>query len=358
MLRRVEAPFLPPCRFLAPGSLRRELDAKLRRDLPLPPERYLESLWRLGLIDQKPGLVYPRLLDFYSSQVLGFYEPSKDEMVLLRPANPASVAGSPVWAHELAHAAQERRFGLPTRLLAMRDDGDRQRATSAIAEGEAVLVMLVLGQTGSDLQALRRTQQQLAAQAETMTPPADVPSYFVKELVFPYVQGFATVLAAFERGGWSDVDALLADPPRTTAQLLHPDRSGPSTHLGDEALPVTPQGWTPVLTDTLGEWTLATWLGAGGMASPEASRMAAGWEADRIRLITRADDLWALALTVRCRDHDAAGRLAAAFGSQLPSLLTNLNPGTKPAMQIELAGSTVSVRAAWPATSPRPQSPS
>ena len=97
-LRQVKPPFLPPCRFITPGDLRGELDTKLRRDLPLPPERYIEALWRLGLIDHEPDLVYPRLLDFYSSQVLGFYEPAKDEMVLIRQDEPASVSGSTVWA--------------------------------------------------------------------------------------------------------------------------------------------------------------------------------------------------------------------------------------------------------------------
>jgi hypothetical protein len=267
------------------------------------------------------------------------------------------VIDSPVWAHELAHAAQERRFGLPSRLLAMRDDGDRQRATSAIAEGEAMLVMLVLNKNGPDPQALRRTQQQLAAQAETMAPPAGVPRYFVKELVFPYAQGFATVLATFERGGWPAVDTLLADPPRTTAQLLHPERPSPVAHLGDEVLPVTPPGWTTVLTDTLGEWTLATWLGL-HLAPAEASRVAAGWDADRARLITGPDGAWALALVVRCRDNEAAARLAAALESHLPTLLANLNPGTRPRIVEEVVGATVSVRVGWPVPSPRPGSPS
>lgn len=356
-LRQVRTPFLPPCRFITPARLHGELDAKLRRDLPLPPERYIESLWRMGLIDQKPDLVYPRLLDFYSSQVLGFYEPARDEMVLLQQDNPASESGRTVWAHELAHAAQEHRFGLPTRLLAMRDDGDRQRATSAVAEGEAILVMLVLNQGGSDLKALRRTQQQLAAQTKAFTPPPGVPAFFVKELVFPYAQGFATVLTTFERGGWPAVDALLANPPTTTARLLHPERTDNPTPLGDGVLPATPMGWTTVLTDTLGEWTLATWLGV-AMAPAEAARLAAGWDADRARLIARADGTWALALTLRCRDHAAAAGLAAAMQAHLPSLLVNLNPGSKPAIRVEVVGATISVRAGWPAPSPSPPSPS
>jgi hypothetical protein len=235
----------------------------------------------------------------------------------------------------------------------MRDDGDRQRAASAIAEGDAILVMLVLTQGGSDLSTLRRTQRQLVAGAEALTPPPGVPDFFVKELVFPYAQGFATVLGAFERGGWPAVDALLESPPATTAQLLHPQQTPASGRLGNDALPQTPQGWTTVLTDTLGEWALATWLGR-RVADDEAARLAAGWDGDRAKLIVRPDGRWALALAVRCRGPAAADRLGAAFEKHLPGLLVNLNPGTKPAVRVEVAGTTVSAMVDWP--TPRPPS--
>ena len=41
-LRGVSGPFSPPCRLIEPGSLRAELDRKLRRDLPVPPALFIE----------------------------------------------------------------------------------------------------------------------------------------------------------------------------------------------------------------------------------------------------------------------------------------------------------------------------
>ncbi|MEJ2757483.1 MAG: hypothetical protein P8046_03280, partial [Anaerolineales bacterium] len=41
---------------------------------------------------------------------------------------------------------------------------------------------------------------------------------------FPYEQGFDFTQAVFDSGGWSTVNALYANPPRTTEQILHPSK--------------------------------------------------------------------------------------------------------------------------------------
>src|SRR5208337_465175 len=91
---------------------------------------------------------------------------------------------SAVWAHELAHAVQEHRFHLPSQLLAMRGDSDRQRAASAIAEGEAMLVMLLVNNEGNqDVASLDLEETALAQQAAELAAPG-VPDFFVQDLVF------------------------------------------------------------------------------------------------------------------------------------------------------------------------------
>ena len=217
-LRHVPAPFSPPCRMIAPGDLRAALDRKLRRDLPVAPDLYIEALARLGFIEGEPAAVYNRLLDFYRSQVLGFYEPDGDEMVVVDTPAATRPEGDLVWAHELEHAAQEHRFHLPSHLVAMRGDSDEQRAASAIAEGEAMLVMFVLNTPGIAPEALELAETAVRRQARELAPPG-VPTYFVADLAFPYTAGFAAVLRAYRAGGWTAVDALLAHPPASTAAL-------------------------------------------------------------------------------------------------------------------------------------------
>ncbi len=358
-LRDVPPPFAPPCRLIAASDLRGVLDRKLRRDLPVAPEAFLQALFRVGFIDDRGDAVWDRLLGFYASQVLGFYEPETDEMVVVDTPAAGGVEGAMVWAHELAHAAQEHRFHLPSRLLAMREDGDRQRAASAVAEGEAMLVMFMLtpGADGSD--ALAGVAANVAKQAQSLAAPADVPQYFVADLVFPYSTGFSAALAAFRRGGWAGVDRLLAHPPATTAALLHPERAAAAGGVAAGELPPVPAGWEEVLTDTVGEWSLAFLLGR-RLGTPEADAAAGGWDGDRIRLIRERarPDRWALAWRLRGRTEAARATLEQAMQRALPPVLARLDPGAQPELTWVAAGRTLELRAAWPPPSPPRRPPS
>ena len=347
-LRGVTAPFAPPCRVVAAPALRQELDRKLRADLPLTPERFLEVLYRLGMIDVAPALCYPRVLDFYSSQVLAYYEPSHDEMVLLDGPAGQQVASRLVWAHELGHAAQERRFKLPSRLYALADNGDAQRAASAIAEGDALLTMLAVAGGGGDIATM--AEATLAGAALALPQPDGVPEYFAADLLFPYTAGLRAVLRAYRRGGFAAVDELVATPPATTAALLHPELPVPGPPLTDDVLPPVPQGWSGVATDTIGEWGLRFWL-ARRLDEETAATLAGTWDGDRLRLVARGDR-WALTWRMRCRDEAGRIALTAALRAVLPALLGRLAGGPSPPLSWRPAGREVELRAGWPAAAP------
>ncbi|MFH1176623.1 MAG: hypothetical protein V1750_04375 [Acidobacteriota bacterium] len=347
-LRQVPAPFAPPCRLLPAASLAAELDRKLRRDLPLAPELYLEALERIGMIDAAGGL-YPRLLTFYASQVLGFYEPASDEMVVVDAGNGEDPQARLLWAHELAHAAQEHRFGLPTRLLGMGRNGDAQRAASAVAEGEAMLVMLLLSSARTDAE-LTAAQDALASQAEQLAAPPGIPEYFVRDLLFPYTAGLEAVLRAYRAGGWRAVDELLRNLPASTACLLHPQQSAPGPPLADADLLPLPAGYQKVLTDTLGEWGLRHWLSR-WLPTAEAGRLAAGWDSDRLLLARATSDpaSWTLAWKLRCRSPAARAEIEAVLRRGLSPLLAGLAGQAAPVELTWAAGEhTLELRAGWP----------
>jgi hypothetical protein len=358
-LRAVSGPFSPPCRLIEPASLRAELDRKLRRDLPIPPELFLDVLVRLGFIDGEPSAIYKNLLTFYTGQVLGFYEPQADEMVVVNTSSTGRVEGAPVWAHELAHAVQEHRFHLPSRLLAMRNDSDEQRAVSAVAEGEAMLVMLLLDSPSRDTDELERAARAVRQQARSLGAPAGVPDFFVADLVFPYTTGFTATLRAYRSGGWAAVDRLLSDPPTSTAALLHPDRAGTPGTVPASELPPVPEGWEEVLTDSVGEWGLSYLLGR-RLQAGQAAVAASGWDGDRMRLIRdRADPgRWALAWRLRARTAEAHRTMEEAMQRQLASLLARLTTPRLPTLTWVTSGRTLEVRAAWPPGQHPPRSPS
>jgi hypothetical protein len=358
-LRHVRGTFAPPCRIVDATELRRLLDAKLRRELPVAPELYLEALTRTGFIDGAPDELYSHLLDFYCSQVLGFYEPESDEMVIVGSPAAERVEGQLVWAHELEHAVQEHRFHLPSRLLAMRGDSDRQRAASAIAEGEAMLVMLLVNDMNrNNFGSLDRAEEAMAKQAAELSVPG-VPEFFIQDLVFPYTAGLKAVLRAYRGGSWRSVDRLLADPPANTAVLLHPGEALDTPIVPTSALPAVPPGWEEVLTDTVGEWGLAFLLDR-RLPHEDAARLAAAWDGDRLRLIRDRTDRarWALAWRLQCRSADLRRGLETVLQQRLPGLLRRLAPPPELQFVWTASGASLEVRAAWPPASPPPTPPS
>jgi hypothetical protein len=348
-LRHISGPFLPPCREISQTGLRDALAEKMRRDLPVEPQLYLEALRRLGFADEAPAEAYPRLLDFYTAQVLGYYEPRTDEMILVQRPSANEQEERMVWAHELEHAVQEHRFHLPSRLLAMRSDSDEQRAASAVAEGEAMLVMVLLNGTPAGGSALEQAESAVARQASALPSQPGLPAFFVADLVFPYTTGFRFVVEAYRHGGWAAVDGLLAHPPRTTAALLQPGLAPPPAPLTDGVPPV-PAGYRDVITDTVGEWALAFWLGR-GMPANDAQSAAAGWDGDRFRLVRSASDpsRWALAWHLRCRTEAGRVALERALRSQASARLAHLAGGHLTPKLVWVAhGRELDVRADWP----------
>ena len=79
--RRFEAAV--PASEIDPASLKTFLRAKLADSFPASPAETLKSLAVLGLVDETPDVV-ERLLDFYASQVVAFYDPEPRRFYVVR----------------------------------------------------------------------------------------------------------------------------------------------------------------------------------------------------------------------------------------------------------------------------------
>lgn len=349
-VRGLSPQWRPKCELLPSALLEKRLAQKLAAELPVPPSEYLEVLQRLGFVRPTPNL-YQKLLAFYTSQVLGFYEPQRDTMVVVDKPLGAEAVTAAVWAHELAHAAQEKRFRLPTRLLAVKDNSDKQRAISAIAEGEAMLVMLAVeSPTPLDASQIRHTAEAIAQGTRQVAEQAGIDRFFVEDLAFPYAQGLATVLAAWEQGGWAAVDRLLARPPLCTATLLF---ASPCHHLDDQAMPPVPQGYVQLLADTLGAWALRFWL-AQPLGEERAGAVARVWDGDRLRLVKKATEpqRWALAWQLRVQQEAALPTVREALEEALPVLFGNFERQGLPSWRLVSQGRTLTVLVNWPTPQP------
>ncbi|HTR02489.1 MAG TPA: hypothetical protein VMN82_04770 [Thermoanaerobaculia bacterium] len=320
--RKFERPV--PAVELDPAEARRILKAKIVESLPSSAEEYFRSLAILGLIEDAPG-VLDRLVDFYAGQVVAFYDPEPRRFFVVRGAEGAvssdvpgmaGLAQSLIYSHELMHALQDETMKLDARTKALKDDSDRGFALQALLEGEATFVMIKVALKdipGADEKAEEELAPLLTSGGlERANVPKGVPAYFVDQLFFPYAEGSAFVRAAYEKGGWAEVDRFWRNPPASSAEIIH---GAPYPPPVEGLIPPNPAslfgGARVVYTDTLGEWTLRFLLGR-ALPEEEAAAASAGWRGDRIAFAVpdgKMGYLW----RIRFDDAAAAERFEAAI---------------------------------------------
>ena len=331
-----------PSAVLPERELTRVLGKKLVEDLPAPFPRYAASLAAVGFLDPEPGLE-DKITKLYARQVAGFYDPDEKKFFIVPERTSEAAAGASalglsaeslledtLLAHELTHALQDRRLDLVPRMKALKESSDALLALEAFLEGEATVVMMEallvrLPPETKELfgeDTLSKMLAGLAAGTTAIEGADGVPDFFVKEMLFPYVSGTAWIEAKRTGGvGWTLVDANYKTPPATTAEILHPERSGTRRLLaaGDRPSPAGIPSSTRVLyADSFGEWMLGTLLERAGAA--DARALAAEWQDDRIlffepkRMEGEARPvgfLW----HIRTSSPESARRLATALGA-------------------------------------------
>ena len=329
-----------PSALLPEKDLAKVLGKKIVEDLPVPFPRYAASLAAVGFLDPEPGLE-EKLTKLYVRQVAGFYDPDVKKFFIVPERTKEAAAVAPalglsagslledaLLAHELTHALQDRRLDLVPRMKALKESTDALLALEAFLEGEATVVMMDallvrLPPESKELfgaDTLSNMLSGLAAGTTNVDGSEGVPDFFVKEMLFPYVSGTAWIEARRAGGaGWTLVDASYKAPPSTTAEILHPERTGPRAFLAPGDVPRAgelPSGMKALYADTLGEWMVRTLLERAG--APDAGAVAAAWRDDRIlffepkRVESEARPV-GFVWRIRVSSPDAARRLAAAL---------------------------------------------
>jgi hypothetical protein len=234
------------------------------------------------------------LLDLYSEQVAGFYEDQEDTFYIITGGEPGAgsiesfdLLARLTFAHEYVHGLQDEHFDLEAFMNEAEHNDDEILARLSLVEGDASLAMIqyliahAFEVTAEDLDALSGEGMQ-ASQASLESAPPIIRETFM----FPYISGLDFV-AALQEEGWDAVDMAYSDPPRSSEQILHPEKY----LAGDEpqivALPPLTEtlgaGWRLVEAETLGEFQTGLYL-AQEMNQATADLASAGWDGDQYAL--------------------------------------------------------------------------
>jgi hypothetical protein len=281
-------------------ELKKVLRTKLFEGFPASVDDTLRTLVAMGFFEETPRLI-DRLVDFYASQVIAFYDPDPKRLFFVK-GSPSALPDMPlgegasgaaekmIFAHELTHALQDENLHLDRRMKELKENGDRALALQSLLEGEATLVMVKVMLAELPVAQSAEVEDSLApllsaGALEKANIPKDLPDYFVDQLFFPYAEGTAYARRVQKASGWEGLDRLWKNPPATSSEILHEGPAfTPAENLIDAAAARKgPEGFHPLYTDTVGEWGVRFLLRKALTGDDEKSDvLAAGWRGDRV----------------------------------------------------------------------------
>lgn len=304
------------------------LEVKLDEELPVDEAEAMTHAYALfGLVPPATDL-RRLLLDLYTEQVAGFYDPDSTALFVLDDQPPQLVEG--LLIHELVHALQDQSADLSA-ITADSLGNDRRLAAQSAIEGHATLVMLdYLAERMSgqrlDLTSLPdfagpALQQAVSGMAQYPSL-AGAPAVIQQELLFPYIGGTQYVLDLWRTSG--RVAPFGDRLPMSTEQVM-------TQVLSDAPLRIElgVQGGTVVWEENLGRMEVGVLLEAHlGGGSGELS---SGWGGDRYALVDRDGTLGLAWLSIW--DDDAS---RDRFVSRLSArLLSFAQPATLEAKEVD-----------------------
>ncbi len=255
------------------------------------------ALQRWGLIPLGTDLE-ALVLGVLDDQIAGYYDPKSKAMTFVAGASKTDPSwGEMVLAHELCHALQDQSFDLQKYQDLPDSEGDASTARHAVVEGDGIALMIevVVTRMGNVMAWSNPTiaemiQKEMGAPGNGDTFDA-APLVLREDMLFPYRAGFGFVAALRRTAPWSAVDGAFKRPPRSTEQIMHPER-----YLADEvpiAVDITPAataalpGYAVVHSTVWGELGFDSFLRTHGVTAPIAQAAADGWGGDRVIALAR-----------------------------------------------------------------------
>jgi hypothetical protein len=139
---------------------------------------------------------------------------------------------------------------------------------------------------GKNIDALSSVDLQNAGKfaLELEKSAARLPNYLRHRLLFPYREGSQFALWALKAKGWQGVNALYANPPLSTAQILHPEKyfaqlEAPSDFFLAGLIRGIRDG--TLVEQTIGEYLLRAMI-ATEFPAQLASVIASSWRGDQL----------------------------------------------------------------------------
>lgn len=229
------------------------------------------------------------LVKLYLDQLGGYYDPIKDHFVMA--AWMPTILQVTIAVHELTHALQDQYFDLVSFTDHHKFSSDELLARSALVEGDATAVMTdytnaMMGQPPlSKKNDVGSIMFQNVAGSAMMPSLREVPESLKLMLMFPYTSGLRFAHELLKKGGYKEIDKAFKSPPRSTEEILHPEKYG----LEPDFKIVKAQKADDIrkikFEDTLGEFAISALLATHEPNKTTVVNASKGWGGDRVAIL-------------------------------------------------------------------------
>jgi len=320
-------------------------------------ERYPDAQLRgWEMLLKHLGLVPPQLQlrsfikTLYAEQLAGVYDDETKKLYVSDKFDLQSMVAETILAHEICHALQDQNFNLTSSPIRLKTNDDRAVAALCAIEGDATILMSeYIAEKASWRMLLELPGLMLMDQKQL----AAAPRFLNKSLLFPYLQGMNFVMDRFVTKGPRTRNQLLRDIPRSTEQILHPEKyDGPEKDEPTEIVldGVTSGSLIPAenrYNNVAGEFGIRCILGE-YLPGEEAEAAADGWDGDRAAFGGQLDGDYALVWLSVWDSADEARKFADAltryFKTQRPELAEQTDKAPKAVWLADKKGSIAIAR--------------
>lgn len=335
-----------PSRTLGERELSTAVTEAFRKDMPAGTVRSMEiALKTFGLIPESLDLsqFLPKLL---TQQIAGYYDPETQAMSLVRREGgvlgglEAEVGLDPqraedmILIHELTHALQDQHFNL-AEFVKTDPMSDASTARQALVEGDATLTMMnaLMGTPVEELPGVGGLFKEAMGASGPLAGEgsgellAESPPFIRETLLFSYTEGSLFCISVRQKGGQKLLDhAFRKDPPRSSEQILHPEkwhgrRDDPVVLEWPELGGALP-GFAKAAEGEMGEIAVRILLREALKNAERAEAAAAGWGGDRFAVYEK-DGRRLLAWITEWDSAEDAAEFAAAAGQLGPDWRTD-----------------------------------
>ncbi|MBN1815108.1 MAG: hypothetical protein JXA14_24965 [Anaerolineae bacterium] len=231
------------------------------------------------------GLLPDETISIQVGQTAGAYILEEEQLYVV--TNPSEINADDrvlVLAHAYGRALQDQHFDLEAAEARARTT-DVELAVAALEGGDEMLLMALYRY--GDLMAAdwAHLEALVLAEMPSYGEELDGSQAWARLRSFPYREGRRFAATLFEMEGWNTVNRAYVDLPRSTEQVLHPERylaeepDTPTDVFVPDLSGVLGEGWALGVRDTLGEFVAGVYLEQ-TLTEQMAWQAADGWDGD------------------------------------------------------------------------------